>query len=261
MSSQGDTFPEITKKVDEIKEILDEEEASFSLTLDRGEKLFDQFSKKAKQQGSTQLSGVDVWRLYDTYGFPADLTRLMAEEHGLTINEKEFEDAQAQSKEASKATNKKGGADVLKLDVHDIDALEKNDAVSKTDDSAKYRGSQLLLPFVADPLLVFGDVDAEIKAIYYNKSFISSTADIPQGAQFGLVLDKTSFYAESGGQEYDTGTIVNDELGGFEVTNCQIYNGYVLHTGYLKYGKLDIGTKVVSSYDKVHPSASSICKC
>lgn len=139
VASQGDVFPELTKKVDEIKEILDEEEESFSRTLDRGERLFDQYASKAKQQGAKELSGRDVWRLYDTYGFPVDLTRLMAEEIGLGINEEEFAKAQALSKEASKASLKKTSSDAVKLDVHSLAALEKNKDVPKTDDSAKFR--------------------------------------------------------------------------------------------------------------------------
>ena len=134
---QGHVFPELTKRVDEVKEILDEEEESFSRTLDRGEKLFDQYVAKAQQKGEKKLSGKDVWRLYDTYGFPVDLTRLMAEELGFTIDEEEFELAQAQSKEASKV-QKKGNKEIVKLDVHDIAALEKNPSVPKTDDSAKF---------------------------------------------------------------------------------------------------------------------------
>lgn len=122
----------------QIQEILNEEEESFSRTLDRGEKLFDQFASRALQLGLKELNGKDVWRLYDTYGFPEDLTRLMAEELGLGVNDKEFEDAQAWSKEASKASLKKGNATVIKLDVHDIAALEKNNDVPKTDDSAKF---------------------------------------------------------------------------------------------------------------------------
>jgi len=142
---QGDVFPELTKKVEEIKEILNEEEESFSRTLDRGERLFDQYATKAKQQGIKELSGKDVWRLYDTYGFPVDLTRLMAEELGLGINEEEFENAQSLSKEISKASLKTRSSDVVKLDVHDLSALEKNDTVPKTDDSAKFGESWSLV--------------------------------------------------------------------------------------------------------------------
>lgn len=136
---QGDVFPELQKKQDAIKEILDEEEESFSRTLDRGEKLFDQYAIRAKEAGSNELNGADVWRLYDTFGFPVDLTRLMAEELSLTINEKEFEAAQERSKEASKGTFKRDKVDSVKLDVHDLAALEKNDAIPKTDDLPKYR--------------------------------------------------------------------------------------------------------------------------
>lgn len=131
-------FPELSKKVDEIKAILDEEEQSFARTLDRGERLFDQYVTKARQSASKELSGRDVWRLYDTYGFPVDLTRLMAEELGFTINEEEFEKAQQHSKEASKGGAKDEGKSAVKLDVHDLAVLEKNTEVPKTDDSAKY---------------------------------------------------------------------------------------------------------------------------
>jgi alanyl-tRNA synthetase len=146
---EGVSFPEITVKVNEIKEILDEEEESFSRTLDRGEKLFDQFASRAKEHGLSELNGKDVWRLYDTFGFPVDLTRLMAEELGLSVDEEGFDTAQAISKEASKASLKKGDMDIVKLDVHDIAALEQNDSVPRTDDSAKYSESHsLLLPLI-----------------------------------------------------------------------------------------------------------------
>ncbi|KAJ3476858.1 hypothetical protein NLI96_g10870 [Meripilus lineatus] len=235
VEQMGGTFPEITKKGAEIKEILDEEEESFSRTLDRGEKLFDQYTTRAKQQGKTILNGKDVWRLYDTYGFPVDLTTLMAEELGLTINEKEFEDAQAESKEASKGA-KKETKDLLKLDVHDIAALEKNSAVPKTDDSPKF---------------LLGNVTSKIVAVYHDKTFLETTSSISSGATLGLILDRTNFYAEAGGQEYDTGTIIIDGIAEFEVNDVQTFNGYVLHVGQLKYGTLQVGDEVVSTYDEL----------
>lgn len=112
--------------------------------MDRGEKLFEQFALAAKQAGVKELSGKDVWRLYDTFGFPVDLTRLMAEELGLGVNDLEFEEAQAASKEASKATKKKGNTDLVKLDVHDLAILEKDATTPKTDDSAKFSKSAFL---------------------------------------------------------------------------------------------------------------------
>lgn len=137
VEQMGDMFPEIRKKETDVREILDEEEESFSRTLDRGEKMFEQYAQRAKLHDSKKLDGADVWRLYDTFGFPVDLTRLMAEERGLDIDEHEFEAAQAKAKEASKAT-KKAIAELLKLDVHDLGKLEKMNHVPKTNDDAKF---------------------------------------------------------------------------------------------------------------------------
>ena len=65
------------------------------------------------------------------------------------------------------------------------------------------------------------------------------------------MLDRTNFYAESGGQEYDTGKIIIDEEAEFEVEDVQVFNGYVLHIGHIKYGRLDIGHTVFAEYDEV----------
>jgi len=100
-------------------------------------------------------------------------------------------------------------------------------------------------------LVELGNVTAIVKGIYYNKNFLSSSSGIPAGANFGVLLNQTSFYAESGGQEYDTGNIVIDGATDFEVTNVQSYSGYVLHTGSLKYGQLSVGDEVISSYDEL----------
>jgi alanyl-tRNA synthetase len=134
----GDFFPELKKSPEEVKKLLDEEEVSFARTLDRGERLFDSYVAKIQQSGGTILDGKDVWRLYDTYGFPVDLTRLMAEELNLTVDEEAFQAAQAHSKKVSKGGAKAGVKETVKLDVHDIGALEKNTEVSITNDSFKF---------------------------------------------------------------------------------------------------------------------------
>ena len=90
-----------------------------------------------------------------------------------------------------------------------------------------------------------------MKAIYHDRKFLSSTSDLPEGVTFGILMDKTSFYAEAGGQEYDTGNIVIDDVADFEVEDVQVFNGYILHIGRLKYGQLKVGDEVVSSYDEV----------
>ncbi|CAO3626101.1 unnamed protein product [Cunninghamella blakesleeana] len=232
----GDAFPELKTKVDEVKSILDEEEVAFAKTLDRGEKLFETYLKAAKDQGSNTLSGNDVWRLYDTYGFPVDLTRIMAEENGILVDEKEFEAAQEAAKELSRRGKANtDGQKVVALDVHDLAELGNNDKVPKTDDSYKYIGT---------------NVQGQIKSIYYEHKFLTETKDIPEGARFGILTDKTNFYAESGGQEYDTGSIITlDGNTEFSVQDCQLFGGYVLHIGTLKYGQLKLDDQVELSFD------------
>lgn len=243
VEQMGDMFPEIKKKEADIKEILDEEEKSFAKSLDRGEVMFEKYAQKAKVKGSNDLPGDDVWRLYDTYGFPVDLTKLMAEERSLNINDKEVEEAQERAREASKG-DKKAGAVLVKLDVHDLGALENMKDVPKTDDSPKY-GRE--------------NITAVIKAIYHNKKFLTSTKEVPEGEQFGVLLDRTNFYAEQGGQEYDTGRLLVDDEAEISIENVQVYAGYVLHTGYLKYGELSVGSEVIAEYDELrrHPIRSN----
>ena len=80
---------------------------------------------------------------------------------------------------------------------------------------------------------------------------MTSTADIPPNTPFGLILDRTPFYAESGGQEYDQGSIAIDGVAEFEVENVQVFNGYVVHIGQMKYGRLSVSDDVLSTYDEV----------
>jgi alanyl-tRNA synthetase len=233
----GDFFPELTKKVEEIKQILDEEEASFARTLDRGEKLFEQYAAKAKSENKKELDGTDIWRLYDTFGFPVDLTHIMAEEQGLTVNEADFEKARLASYEASKAQNKKEGSALPKLDVHDLGHLEKELKLPKTNDEAKY-GTE--------------HVKAKLLAIYQNGAFFQSSdsQNVDASKPVGLILDQTCFYAESGGQVGDTGSVVIDGQAEFAVEDTQVFSGYVLHAGFFKYGSLRVGDEVVAAYDE-----------
>ncbi|KAK5047608.1 Alanine--tRNA ligase, partial [Cryomyces antarcticus] len=108
--------------------------------------------------------------------------------------------------------------------------------VPKTDDSAKYGKV---------------NITAQIKAIYHSRSFLQTTKDVPEREQFGLLLDRTNFYAEQGGQEYDTGKIIIDGVAEVKVENVQVYAGYVLHTGYMNYGTLSVGDEVTCEFDEL----------
>ncbi|SCU84598.1 LANO_0C01838g1_1 [Lachancea nothofagi CBS 11611] len=226
-------FPEIAKDPSYLFEILNEEEASFAKTLDRGEKLFEKYAQTASQTQSKTLDGLQVWRLYDTYGFPVDLTELMAEEQGLKIDGPGFEKAKQESYEASKKGGKKSASDLIKLDVHEISTLNSEN-VPKTDDSPKYNSA---------------NIEATVLKIYDGESFVSHVSEV--GKQYGVILDTTCFYAEQGGQEYDMGNLVIDGAVEFKVENAQLYNGYVFHTGSLAEGKLSVGDKIIASFDEL----------
>ena len=115
--------------------------------------------------------------------------------------------------------------------------------VPKTDDSPKF-GRE--------------NITAAIKCIYHNKKFLKSTKEVPEGEQFGVLLDHTNFYAEQGGQEYDTGKLVVGGVAEIDVQNVQVYAGHVLHTGYMSYGELSLGEEVICEYDEVCLSPSSL---
>ena len=95
------------------------------------------------------------------------------------------------------------------------------------------------------------DVKANIKSLYHSGKFYESTKDLPANAPFGVLLDKTNFYAEQGGQENDTGVLAIDGKAEFKVTDVQVYNGYVLHVGQLEEGELNVGDEVICTYDEV----------
>ena len=95
------------------------------------------------------------------------------------------------------------------------------------------------------------DIKATVKGIYHSSKFYNTTKDVPADGQFGILLDRTNFYAEQGGQENDTGVIAIDGQAEFKVTDVQVYNGYVLHIGQLEEGEFKIGDEVISTYDEL----------
>lgn len=247
IENMGPSFPEITRKVEEVKAILNEEEAAFSRTLDRGERLFESCLTSAEKSNSTVISGADAWRLYDTFGFPVDLTHIMAEERGFTVDQKAFELEQSKAKEISRQGRggSKQASKAVILDVHDI-ALVENSSMPKTDDDHKYHETVMT---------------AKICGLFYEHELHNSvdrgTSEDGTGRPFGVLLDKTNFYAESGGQEFDTGLLTsnNGEGAEFVVENVQVYGGYVLHTGYLTFGFLSVGDSITAAYDTERRSA------
>ncbi|NXT39206.1 SYAC protein, partial [Pelecanoides urinatrix] len=236
VQSLGDAFPELKKDPDMVKDIINEEEDQFLKTLSRGRRILD---RKIQSLGDSKtIPGDTAWLLYDTYGFPADLTGLIAEEKGLVVDMEGFEEERknAQLKSQGKGA---GGEDLLMLDIYAIEELRAR-GLEVTDDSPKYS-------YASDQsgAYDFGSLVATVKAIRREKKFVE---EVSTGQECGIVLDRTCFYAEQGGQIYDEGYMVKDDDGRedkteFTVKNVQVRGGYVLHIGTL-YGSLKVGDQV-----------------
>jgi alanyl-tRNA synthetase len=238
----GETYPELVINQATITEIIAEEEAAFSSMLDRGIKFFTELEGDIKAAGSNEVSGEKAFFLYDTLGFPIDLTELMATEAGLTVDSEGFAgemDAQKKRSRAARAAAKSGGAPQFELVAEQTAALADMD-VLPTDDGFKYKWDV--------------ELPATVMAVYGPDGFYKGDQAAGPGDFVGLVLDKSSFYAEAGGQEADLGTLrilneAGDVVGSFDVRDVQSYAGYLLHTGVVEEGSIPVGAHISCRVD------------
>ncbi len=207
-----DVFPELRKDPQTVKDVINEEEAQFLKTLTRGQKLMEKIISKLPA-GSKTFPGDIVWRLYDTYGFPVDLTQLICEESGLSIDQPAFDIAKTAAQLLSQKQSTVGH-DHIMLDVHSIDEL-KSKLFSHTLDSSKYdyEYNETEGGYKATP------VRARVTAIRRNKNFVDK---VEEGDDCGILLDSTCFYAEQGGQIFDEGFMNGEDGLEFQVQNVQV---------------------------------------
>ncbi|XP_065200252.1 alanine--tRNA ligase, cytoplasmic [Planococcus citri] len=244
----GDVFPEIRKDPQTIKDVINEEEAQFLKTLKTGQYLLKRTMEKMDPAVNSIFPGDIAWKLYDTYGFPIDLTQLMVEEKGFSIDMAAYEKARKIALELSQG---KGNAvvDECKLDVHAIEQL-KSDNIPLTDDSPKY--NYKATTDSKDGAYEFEKCEAKVVAIRCGNKFVS---EAKEGEQCCLILDKTCFYAEQGGQIYDQGFITANGTYGSEtyseliVDKVIIQGGYILHIGKITAGVFTRGGQVALNYD------------
>mmetsp|Transcript_10400 Transcript_10400/g.15667 ORF Transcript_10400/g.15667 Transcript_10400/m.15667 type:complete len:988 (-) Transcript_10400:119-3082(-) len=248
----GGTFPELIKHEAHITAIIKDEEESFSTTIDKGLVKFKQFAEKVGDD--KVFSGEDAHFLYTSMGFPVDLTELMAEEMDMTIDKAGFEAKMKEEHEKSLAahlekTRGSSGKD-MRL-VAEQTAFLVSSGIPATDDSSKYVWNEELTGCVAKALFVGRGVTED--GIGFTDSISSEDGDI------GFILDKSSFYGESGGQIYDTGSIVSDDGAVAKIENVQIYGQYVLHVGKVTEGvfKKDGTVKCCVDYVRRAPIASN----
>ena len=227
VASLGDAFPELKENPTKIQAIIADEEESFGKTLDRGIKMFEDIAGESKS-----ISGDDAFKLYDTYGFPVDLTQIMAEERGLKVDLDGFEKAMEEAKERSRQGGRKDdGGHKIELRAEQIAKLGHLN-IKPTNDDAKFAGR---------------DIKGTVKAIWNGKNFDEHADNTTAGMKpVGIILDKTNFYSEMGGQVADQGEL--QLLGGsavFKVEDTQSFGGYVVHIGRVTRGKFSVGSDVM----------------
>lgn len=238
----GETYPELRAAESTILEIVQEEEQAFGDMLDRGIKFFTELEGELKENKVLEISGEKAFFMYDTLGFPVDLTELMAQEAGLSVDMAGFANAMETQKTRSRQAQKTaraGNAPVLEL-VAEQTAWLVDQNVLPTDDGFKYKWD-VQLP-------------ATVMALYGKDGFLTGDSTADQGDFVGIVLDKSSFYAEAGGQEADVGTLeFLDEAGTitgrFTVTDVQVYAGFLLHKGAVEEGSIAVDQAVNCKVD------------
>ncbi|PHJ63541.1 alanyl-tRNA synthetase [Nostoc linckia z18] len=224
-------YPNVRQREAAIKAELQREESNFLRTLDRGEKLLEEIIQEVKQQGKTSISGESAFTLYDTYGFPLELTQEIAEEQGLEVDVEGFNAEMQKQVERAKAAHEtidltvQGSLDKLAEHIHATEFL----GYTQPTTTAK-----------VEAILVEGVSQEAAEA----------------GTSVQIVLDKTPFYAESGGQIGDRGYISGDGVSAslntgivIRVEDVKKESDFFVHFGRIERGTLRIGDAVTAQID------------
>ena len=212
VDQMGHQFPEVKSQAEHVALVIRSEEESFGETLDRGIEIFDKIAERLKGKSQKTIPGDEVFKLYDTYGFPVDMTEVMAREQGLAVDMKAFDEALQQQKQRSKESGGFGPAIVVPgRNVAPTQYVGYNDAF-------------------------------EVKA----HALSANTAE----NQLQVILDNTPFYAESGGQIGDTGTLTlnGNKLAVVDTQKTGDYFVHVVEPATLSVEKV-IGAEVIAHVD------------
>ncbi|WP_328608083.1 alanine--tRNA ligase [Amycolatopsis sp. NBC_00345] len=224
--TMGPTYSELVSGFDRISEVVRVEEEAFLATLTSGSRIFDLAAAETKRDGGDVLAGDKAFQLHDTYGFPIDLTLEMAAEQGLNVDEAGFRtlmDEQRKRAKADAATRKSGHGDL-----------------------SEYR--KVLEQHGETEFLGYTELQAAAKVVGLLEDGLP-VRSVAEGHKAELVLDRTPFYAESGGQVADTGVLLGDGVE-LKVLDVQkIVPGLFVHRVEVTAGEVGIGTEVTGSVD------------
>ena len=218
IESMGNAYPELKKQSELIKKVIKEEEEAFLRTLETGIKLLEKVVAETKAAGKQEISGKDAFVLYDTYGFPLDLTELILKEQNLTVNVKEFDSEMAKQKERAR----------------NAASVEASDWVVVKEGESEFVGY--------DTYCVETDILRYRKVKQKNNEF------------YQIVLEKTPFYGEMGGQVGDKGTLQSgDEI--IEITDTKRENNLEVHIA--KKLPSDVKAKVIAHINEEEREATA----
>jgi alanyl-tRNA synthetase len=236
----GGFFPELVPKAAQVQQDIEEDEVAFYMTLDRGIKKFEKFVQEMPE-GCTVFPGKDAFMLSDTFGFPYDLTELMCEERCFTIDEADYERRLNDQKIQSRKTAGEGVKELVLIAKQTAELQDKS--VPETLTELKYdwdavNGSG-------------GSHTGTVQSIYTGSDLVSEITFQEDGGDVnyvGLILDRTPFYYESGGQASDSGVIaVGDAT--FRVSEVKKFGSYVLHMGTLEAGTIAVSAEATMTVD------------
>lgn len=199
----GEAFPEITQRREYVEQIVKSEEERFDQTLEQGLEKINQMIEKTRTSKKKQLSGTDVFTLYDTYGFPMDLTRLIGAEQELTIDEKGFEKLMSSQRTRAR------------------------DAAKSRDDALSAEGWVELKQISGTEFIGHDTDEAKVSVCRYK--IINTDQAVDTCKECFVVLDKTPFYAEMGGQVGDKGVLVAKDKTELVVTDTITWNDMAVH--------------------------------
>jgi alanyl-tRNA synthetase len=224
--TMGPTYSELVSGFDRIEDVVRVEEEAFLSTLTSGSRIFDLAAEETKRSGGSLLAGDKAFQLHDTYGFPIDLTLEMASEQGLTVDEEGFRtlmNEQRQRAKADAASRKTGHGDL-----------------------SEYR--KVLEQHGETEFLGYRDLQADAKVVALLEDGVP-VRSVGAGKRAELVLDRTPFYAESGGQVADTGVLLGDGVE-LKVHDVQkIVPGLFVHRVEVLEGEVGLGTSLTGSVD------------
>ena len=216
-------YPELDQNFAYIESVIKSEEARFDETIDQGILILNQYMEEMKQSGTKELDGEKAFKLYDTYGFPIDLTKEIMGENGFVVAIKLFDDLLNEQRIKSKVA--RGNMD---------DAAWENDIFIDVEGSTVFDGYAKLKG------------TSNVLAIAKGSERVE---EAEAGEEVTLVLDRSTFYAESGGQVGDTGIIESDDAS-LKVIDTKKSNGKFLHICKVENGVVKVGDKVTTLVDK-----------